>query len=174
MEALIQVFNFLADPYNLALILIGTTVGVFVGALPGLGSVVMISLFLPFVIRMEPVSGIALISVIYCAATYGGSISAILINTPGTAAAAATTFDGYPLAQKGQAGRALGVATFSSAIGGILGIIVMVIATPLLAKLAFLFGPAEYFALAIFGISMLASISGNSMVKNFMAGALGY
>ena len=173
MEALIQVFNFLADPYNLALILIGTTVGVFVGALPGLGSVVMISLFLPFVIRMEPVSGIALISVIYCAATYGGSISAILINTPGTAAAAATTFDGYPLAQKGQAGRALGVATFSSTIGGILGIIVMVIATPLLAKLAFLFGPAEYFALAIFGISMLASISGNSMVKNFMAGAFG-
>ena len=173
MEGMIQVVGFLSDPFNLALIIGGTTLGVFIGALPGLGSVVMIALLLPFVVRMEPVTGIALTAIIYCAATYGGSITAILINTPGTAAAAATTFDGYPMAQRGEAGRALGIATFSSAIAGILGLIVMIVATPLLAKLAYLFGPAEYFALAVFGMSMLASISGKSMIKNFIAGAFG-
>lgn len=173
METLFLVTQFLADPYHLALIVGGTTVGILVGALPGLGSVILIALLLPFVVRMEPVTGIALTGIVYCATIYGGSITAILINTPGTAAAAATTFDGYPLAQKGQAGRALGVATFSSAIGGILGIIVMIIATPLLARVAYQFGPAEYFALAIFGMSMLASISGQSMIKNFIAGAFG-
>lgn len=173
MEGVIQVLGFLSDPFNLALIIGGTTLGVFIGALPGLGSVVMIALLLPFVVRMEPVTGVALTAIIYCAATYGGSITAILINTPGTAAAAATTFDGYPLAERGEAGRALGVATFSSAIAGILGLIVMIIATPLLAKLAYLFGPAEYFALAVFGMSMLASISGRSMTKNFIGGCFG-
>ncbi len=173
MEMAYQVLVFLSDPYNLLLIIGGTTLGVFIGALPGLGSVVMIALLLPFVVRMEPLPGIALTAVIYVAATYGGSITAILINTPGTPAAAATTFDGYPLAQRGEAGRALGIATFSSATGGILGILAMIVATPLLAKLAFYFGPAEYFALAVFGMSMLASISGNSVIKNLIGGAFG-
>jgi len=173
MDTLILVLGFLSDPYHLALIVGGTFVGVLVGALPGLGPVIMIALMLPFVVRMDPVAGIALCGIVYCATTYGGSITAILINTPGTAAAAATTFDGYPLAERGEAGRALGVATFSSAIAGIIGIIVMIIATPLLARLAYQFGPAEYFALAVFGLSMLASISGQSMIKNFIGGAFG-
>ena len=119
MEAIFHVLHFLSQPQNLALIIVGTTVGVIIGALPGLGSVVMISLLLPFVVRMDPVTGIALTAIIYCAAVYGGSITAILINTPGTPNAAATTFDGYPMAQRGEAGRALGIATFSSAFGGI-------------------------------------------------------
>lgn len=173
MDTLFLVLQFLADPYHLALIVGGTFVGIIVGALPGLGSVILIALLLPFVVRMEPVAGIALCGIVYCATIYGGSITAILINTPGTAAAAATTFDGYPMAERGEAGRALGIATFSSAIAGILGIIVMIIATPLLARVAYQFGPAEYFALAVFGMSMLASISGRSVVKNFIAGAFG-
>nr|WP_306266170.1 tripartite tricarboxylate transporter permease [Pararhizobium sp. IMCC3301] len=173
MDSLMMVIQFLLDPYNIVLIIVGTFVGVIVGALPGLGSVILIALLLPFVVRMEPVTGIALTGIVYCATIYGGSITAILINTPGTAAAAATTFDGYPLAQRGEAGRALGIATFSSAIAGIMGIIVMVIATPLLARLAYNFGPAEYFALAIFGMSMLASISGQSVFKNLIGGAFG-
>lgn len=173
MDTLFLVLQFLSDPYHLALIVGGTFVGVLVGALPGLGSVILIALLLPFVVRMDPVAGIALCGIVYCATIYGGSITAILINTPGTAAAAATTFDGYPMAENGEAGRALGIATFSSAIGGILGIIVMIIATPLLARAAYQFGPAEYFALAVFGMSMLASISGRSVVKNFIAGAFG-
>ncbi|MEM7463596.1 MAG: tripartite tricarboxylate transporter permease [Pseudomonadota bacterium] len=173
MEAFFLVFQFLFDPYNLALIAGGTLVGLIVGALPGLGSVILIALMLPFVVRMDPTTGIALCAIVYCATTYGGSITAILINTPGTPAAAMTTFDGFPLAQKGEAGRALGVATFSSAIGGILGILVMIVATPLLAQVAYRFGPAEFFALAVFGMSMLASISGASMTKNFIGGAFG-
>lgn len=173
MEAFILVGQFLADPYHIALIFGGTLVGLIVGALPGLGSVILISLMLPFVVRMDPVTGIALCAIVYCATTYGGSITAILINTPGTAAAAMTTFDGYPLAQKGEAGRALGIATFSSAIGGIIGILVMIVATPLLAQVAYKFGPAEFFALAVFGMSMLSSISGNSMTKNFIGGSFG-
>ena len=173
METIALVIQFLADPYHLALIVGGTFIGVLVGALPGLGSVILIALLLPFVVRMEPVAGIALCSITYCATIYGGSITAILINTPGTAAAAATTFDGYPMADKGEAGRALGVATFSSAIAGILGIIVMIVATPLLARVAYSFGPAEYFALSVFGMSMLASISGKSVTKNYIAGAFG-
>ena len=173
MEPLLLVLQFLADPYHLALIAGGTLVGLVVGALPGLGSVILIALMLPFVVRMDPVSGIALCAIVYCATTFGGSITAILINTPGTPAAAMTTFDGFPLAQKGEAGRALGIATFSSAIGGTLGIIVMLFATPLLARAAYQFGPAEFFALAIFGMSMLASISGASMIKNFIGGAFG-
>lgn len=173
MEALYLVFQYLADPYNIALIIGGTVVGVIVGALPGLGSVILIALMLPFVVRMDPVSGISLCAIVYCATTYGGSITAILINTPGTPAAAMTTFDGYPLAQKGEAGRALGIATFSSAIGGIIGVVVMIFATPILAQFAFQFGPAEFFALAVFGMSMLSSISGGSMIKNFTGGAFG-
>ncbi|MDB6178429.1 tripartite tricarboxylate transporter permease [Paracoccus sp. Z330] len=173
MDSLVLVAQFLTDPSNLMIIAVGTLVGLIVGALPGLGSVVLIALMLPFVVRMDPTTGIALCAIVYCATTYGGSLTAILINTPGTPAAAMTTFDGFPLAQKGQAGRALGIATFSSAIGGILGILVMIVATPLLAKLAYQFGPAEFFALAVFGMSMLASISGASMIKNFIGGAFG-
>lgn len=173
MDSFILVFQFLADPYHLAIIAGGTLVGLIVGALPGLGSVILIALMLPFVVRMDPVTGIALCAIVYCATTYGGSITAILINTPGTPAAAMTTFDGFPMAQKGEAGRALGIATFSSAIGGIIGILVMIVATPLLAKMAYRFGPAEYFALAVFGMSMLASISGNSMIKNYIGGCFG-
>ncbi|WP_417240923.1 tripartite tricarboxylate transporter permease [Celeribacter halophilus] len=173
MEPFILVLQFLADPSNLFIIAAGTLVGLVVGALPGLGSVILIALMLPFVVRMDPTTGIALCAIVYCATTYGGSITAILINTPGTPAAAMTTFDGYPMAQKGEAGRALGIATFSSAFGGIIGILVMIVATPLLAKIAYHFGPAEFFALAVFGMSMLASISGNSMVKNFIGGAFG-
>ncbi|MXY33908.1 MAG: C4-dicarboxylate ABC transporter permease [Boseongicola sp. SB0664_bin_43] len=173
MDALYLVFQFLSDPYHLALIFGGTLVGLIVGALPGLGSVILIALMLPFVVRMDPVTGIALCAIVYCATTYGGSITAILINTPGTPAAAMTTFDGYPLAQKGEAGRALGIATFSSAIGGTIGVLVMIVATPLLAQFAYNFGPAEFFALAVFGMSMLSSISGGSMIKNFIGGAFG-
>ena len=173
MDAFLLVLHFLSDPYHLAIIAGGTLVGLVVGALPGLGSVILIALMLPFVVRMDPVTGIALCAIVYCATTYGGSITAILINTPGTPAAAMTTLDGFPLAQKGEAGRALGIATFSSAIGGTIGILVMIVATPLLARVAYRFGPAEFFALAVFGMSMLASITGASMTKNFMGGAFG-
>jgi putative tricarboxylic transport membrane protein len=106
-------------------------------------------------------------------ATFAGSITAILINTPGTSAAAATTFDGFPLAQRGEAGRALGVAVVASTIGGIFSILVLCIAAPMLAKVAYEFRPPEYFALTIFGLSMLASVGAGGAVKNLIGGIFG-
>jgi putative tricarboxylic transport membrane protein len=122
---------------------------------------------------MEPVHAITVLATIYVSATFAGSITAILINTPGTAAAAATTFDGFPLAQRGEAGRALGVAVVSSTVGGVFSVIVLCIAAPLLARVAYQFRPPEYFALTVFGLSMLASISAGGAVRNLIGGVFG-
>ncbi|MGB0309741.1 MAG: tripartite tricarboxylate transporter permease, partial [Candidatus Puniceispirillaceae bacterium] len=119
------------------------------------------------------VHAIAVLATIYVSATFAGSITAILINTPGTSAAAATTFDGFPLAQKGQAGRALGIAVISSTFGGVVSVIVLCFAAPLLARVAYEFRPPEYFALTVFGLSMLASISAGGAVKNLIGGVFG-
>jgi putative tricarboxylic transport membrane protein len=162
-----------SDPYLLGIVILGTLGGVLVGAMPGLSSTMATALLLPFTLSMEPVPAIALLSALYCAGTFGGSITAILVNAPGAPPAAATAFDGYPLAQKGYAGKALGMAAVSSVIGGIFSIIVLIVAAPLLSRLAYNFGPPEYFALALFGLSMLATISGESAIKNLIGGAIG-
>ena len=161
------------DPYLIMLIFLTTILGVVIGVLPGLGATTGAALLLPFTLTMEPVHAITVLATIYVAATFAGSITAILINTPGTSAAAATTFDGFPLAQRGEAGRALGVAVVSSTVGGIFSIIVLCIAAPLLARVAYEFRPPEYFALTLFGLSMLASISSGGAVKNLIGGVFG-
>jgi putative tricarboxylic transport membrane protein len=148
-------------------------VGVIVGALPGLSSSMAVALLLPFSLYLEPVPSIAFLASLYCAGTFGGSITAILINAPGAPPAAATAFDGYPLAQNGEAGRALGIATIASVIGGVFSVLVLLVGAPLLARVAYSFGPPEYFALAVFGLSMLASVSSNSSLKNLLGGCLG-
>ena len=157
LEALQAMGSVVLDPYLLLLIFLTTIIGVVIGVLPGLGATTGAALLLPFTLTMEPVHAIAVLATIYVSATFAGSITAILINTPGTAAAAATTFDGYPLAQRGEAGRALGVAVVSSTIGGIFSVIVLCVAAPMLARVAYEFRPPEYFALTLFGLSMLAS-----------------
>ena len=161
------------DPFVIGLIVAGTLAGVIVGALPGLSSSMAVALLLPFSLYLEPIPAIALLSALYCAGTFGGSITAILINAPGAPPAAATAFDGYPLAVKGEAGRALGIAAIASACGGIFSVLVLLFAAPLLARMAYTFGPPEYFALAVFGLSMLSSISGAQPVKNLIGGCFG-
>ncbi len=161
------------DPYLIGIVLIGTLGGVLVGAMPGLSSTMATALLLPFTLTMDPIPAIALLSALYCAGTFGGSITAILVNAPGAPPAAATAFDGYPLAQQGFAGRALGLAAISSVIGGLFSVLVLIVAAPLLSRVAYNFGPPEYFALAVFGLSMLATISGESAVKNLIGGAFG-
>ena len=163
----------LFDPLVLSLIVAGTIGGVLVGALPGLSSSMAIALLLPFSLYLDPIPAIALLSALYCAGTFGGSITAILINAPGAPPAAATAFDGYPMAQKGEAGRALGIAAFASTLGGVFSVIVLLFGAPFLARVAYGFGPPEYFALAVFGLSMLASISSHSPLKNLIGGCLG-
>lgn len=161
------------EPSTLLLICVGTIVGVLVGALPGLSSSMAVALLLPFTIYLEPIQAISMLAALYCAGTFGGSITAILINAPGAPPAAATAFDGYPMAKNGEAGRALGMAAVSSVIGGVFSLFVLILAAPLLANMAYKFGPPEYFALTIFGLSMLASISGKGAVKNLIGGAFG-
>ena len=173
LEAVTALGSVFFDPYLLFLIFATTIIGIVIGVLPGLGATTGAALLLPFTLTMEPVHAIAVLATIYVAATFAGSITAILINTPGTSAAAATTFDGFPLAQRGEAGRALGVAVMSSTFGGVASVIVLCFAAPLLARVAYEFRPPEYFALTIFGLSMLASISAGGAIKNLMGGVFG-
>ena len=173
MEAIFSGLWALADPMLLLLIVLATLGGILVGALPGLNATNGVALLLPFTITMEPIAAIAVLTAIYCAATFAGAVTAILINTPGTSASATTCLDGYPLAQRGEAGRALGMAAVSSTIGGIISVLCLMAAAPLLAGAAYKFAPPEYFALTVFGLSMLASIGEESSIKSIMSGAFG-
>ena len=152
---------------------IGTAVGIVIGALPGLTSTMGVALAVPLTYGMAPASGFAMLCGIYCGSVYGGAITAILINTPGTPAGAATTLDGYPMAQKGRAVEALGIAVISSFIGGLFSVVVLSFCAPALARVALSFGPAEYFAVMVFGITIISSISGKSMSRGLFAGLLG-
>ena len=173
MEPVIQGLMLVFDPFNIALVFGGVLIGVTVGALPGLSSPMAVALLLPFTITLDPVPAICMMAALYCAGTFGGSITAILINAPGAPPAAATALDGYPMAKRGEAGRALGLAAVSSVLGGVFSLIIFLFAAPLLAKLALKFRPPEYFALTVFALSMLASISGKSSLRNLIAGAFG-
>lgn len=169
LEALTNLINI----QILIMIFLGVAGGIAIGALPGLTATMGVALLLPLTFGMDTVSGILLLLGIYVGAIYGGSISAILLRTPGTPAAAAAAIDGYALSTKGQAGRALGISTFSSFVGGLISAILLTLISPQLAKLALKFTAQEYFALAVFGLSIIASISGKSLVKGLIAGVLG-
>lgn len=152
---------------------VGTAVGIVLGALPGIGSVVAITMVLPFTFTMDTIPSIALVLAVYCASVYGGSISAILINTPGTPQSAATSLDGYPMVQRGEAALALGWATVSSVIGGLFSIVVLVTMAPQLAAVALRFGAIETFALICLALTCIAWVSRGSMIKGLLAGILG-
>ena len=173
MDAFLSGFFSLGDPQLLLVLLASTLGGVVIGALPGLNATNGAALLLPFTLSMEAIPAIASLVAIYCSATFAGAITAILINTPGTPASATTCLDGYPLAQRGEAGRALGLAVVSSTIGGVLSVICLMMAAPLLARMAYHFAPPEYFALTLFGLSMLASIGEGSPLKNLISGTFG-
>lgn len=163
----------LADVELILLIISATVAGVVIGVLPGLNATTGAALLLPFTIGMQPIPAIAILTTVYCAATFAGAITAILINTPGTSASATTCLDGYPLAMRGEAGRALGMAAVASTLGGVFSVLCLMAAAPLLARAAYHFTPPEYFALTVFGLSMLATIGGGSALKNIISGAFG-
>lgn len=163
----------LTDPTLVFLLLCATLGGVVIGALPGLNATTGAALLLPFTLTMDPVPAIALLTAIYCSATFAGAITAILINTPGTSASATTCLDGYPMAQRGEAGRALGLAVVSSTVGGVFSVLVLMACAPILARAAYNFAPPEYFALTLFGLSMLISVGGGSAIKNLISGSFG-
>lgn len=159
---------------NLLLIGLGTFCGIIIGAMPGLSTTMGIALFVPFTFSMSPVAGLAMLGGLYSGSVYGGSISAILLRTPGTAASCATVFDGYPMTQKGQGAKALGVALVSSFTGGVLSTVILLTLAPPLAYFALSFGSPEYFMVAILGLTIIISLSDDkSLTKGFLAGALG-
>jgi putative tricarboxylic transport membrane protein len=166
-------FMTIMEPMNFLAVFMGVLGGMIIGSLPGLTAPMGCALLIPFTYTMQPVPAITMLVSLYCGATFGGSIAAILVHAPGTPAAAATTFDGYPLAQKGQAGKALGMACISSALGGLFSVVVLILLAPVLANIAIKFGPPEYFALAVFGLSMISSLGSQSVVKNLLGGTIG-
>ncbi|MBW1700295.1 MAG: tripartite tricarboxylate transporter permease [Deltaproteobacteria bacterium] len=163
----------ITTPFNFLAILFGVVSGVLIGALPGLTSTMGVSIMLPFTFMLEPIPGIALLVALYCGSQYGGSIPGILLNTPGTSEAAVTAIDGYKLAQKGMAGQALGTSVIASACGGLLGVILLIIFAPAVAKIAISFAAPEYFCLALFGMSMVVNIEAGSELKNIIGGITG-
>ena len=163
----------LMDPALLLATLIGVVGGVVIGALPGLTSTMGVALLIPVTFALPPQVGLAMLGGIYCASTYSGAISAILLNIPGTAASVATMLDGHPMAKRGEPGRAISLATFASCIGGIASVIALLFLAPQLAEFSLRFGSPEYFLLAVFGITVIASMSAGAMEKGLIAGALG-
>ncbi|MCI7301488.1 MAG: tripartite tricarboxylate transporter permease [Clostridia bacterium] len=161
------------SPTNLLFCFLGTIIGIIIGALPGFTSTMGVALFIPFSYSMEPATGMIFLVAIYCASTYGGSISAILINTPGTPSAVITTIDGYEMTKNGEGGRALAMAAFASLIGGIVSAFALLLIAPPLARLVLLFGPTEVFYLALFGLSIIVGFSKGSMIKGLISGVAG-
>ena len=158
---------------NLLWINVGLAGGIMVGALPGLTGTMAMALLLPLTYGLASIPGVMLLLGVYCGSIYGGSITAILINTPGMPASAATSLDGYPMAQKGHGLKALHVALSASTIGGLFSCAVLLFAAPPIASFALKFGPAEYFALALFGLTIIASVGGESQIKGLLMGFVG-
>jgi TctA family transporter len=163
-----------SDPTGLAIFFGGLLGGMLFGAVPGINMLTLGAVILPFTAAMSPTHAIMLYSVIYCAGVFGGAITAILFNIPGSPENAPTAFDGYPLAQKGQAGKAVGAAVMCSALGGVASAVLMMSATPLIADWAVrAFGPPEIFALICFGLSVAASVGAADLWKGWLSVLLG-
>jgi len=171
-------FEYLAIVFSgpaLLTIAIGTISGVAIGGMPGLTATMAVGLLVPFTYTMDPTMGLMLLGGIYCGAMYGGSIPAILLNTPGTPAAVATAIEGYPMSRKGKAGLALKVSVIASFTGGMFSILILLLFAPVLARQALAFGPAETFLLALMGLAGIISIAdeNSSLLKALIAGLLG-
>ncbi|MDD8024562.1 MAG: tripartite tricarboxylate transporter permease [Paracoccaceae bacterium] len=158
---------------NFLAVTIGVIAGIVVGALPGLSATMAISVLVPFTFGLDPLVALGLMAGIYNGAMYGGAIPAVLLRIPGTPAAVATTFDGYPMAQQGQGGYALQVAVVSSSIGGIASAFALMLLAPPLSKVTLLFGPAEVFWIAVFGLCSIIFLLGGNVVKGLISACFG-
>jgi len=162
-------------PFNLIMVVAGCLIGTLIGMLPGLGPMSIIAIMIPVAIGLgDPTSALILLSGVYYGAIFGGSTSSILLNAPGVAGTVATAFDGYPMAQKGMAGKALTIAAISSFCGGTIGVVLLMVFAPALSTVALLFHSAEYFALMVVGLSAIAAFAGSGQVgKALMMTLLG-
>ncbi|WP_367568693.1 tripartite tricarboxylate transporter permease [Lacrimispora sp.] len=169
LEGLLSVLN----PGCFAVLFIGVVIGIIFGSIPGLTSTMGVALCLPLTFSMSPLNGISMLVALYVGGTSGGLISAILLKIPGTPSSVATTFDGGPMADRGEGGKALGIGILYSFLGTILSIVALIFIAPSLAKIALKFGPYEYFAICLFALTMIGAMVGDSLLKGLMSGVAG-
>ena len=155
------------------MLLTGVISGVIIGALPGLTANMAVAIMTPLTYGMGPTAAFGLLLGAYCGGVYGGSITAIIAKIPGTPSAMMTTLDGYPMGQRGEAGKAIGIATVASCIGGMISVITLALFAPVVANFALEFSAQEYFAIAVFGLSIIAYISPSSMARGLLSGCIG-
>lgn len=168
-----SVFLQIIQPETLIILIAGVALGIIIGAIPGLTPTMGVALFVPFTFKMSPAIGLIFLGAIYSGSVYGGSISAILLNVPGAPASIATLFDGNPMARKGEGEKALYISVLCAGLGGIFGILLLLLFAPPLAAFSLKFGPSECFWMAMFGITIIASLSDKSVVKGLISGLIG-
>ena len=173
MDSILSALSHLASVGVLVAAFGGVLWGILGGALPGISPSIAMALLLPFTVGMDPTTALVLLASVYVGAEYGGSIPAILLRTPGTNSASATVIDGFEMARQGRAGEALGISLMSGLIGGLFGLLVLVLATESLAKVALAFTPAAYFSLGVLGLSVIAGLAGGAMLRGLIAACIG-
>jgi putative tricarboxylic transport membrane protein len=166
-------FSIALTPFNLFMALVGVVMGTFIGALPGIGPVSGVALLLPLTFGMPPTSAIIMLSGIYYGSQYGGTITSVLINTPGESASVVTCIDGYQMALQGRAGPALGVAALGSFLAGTVGVVLLMVMSPILARWALSFGPPETFALMLLGLTTVTGLTGENALKGYISMVFG-
>jgi len=166
-------FGIALTPFNLMMALAGVLVGMLIGALPGVGPPSGVAMLLPLTFGMEPTSGIIMLAAMYAGTMYGGTITSVLINTPGESASVVTCIDGYQMALQGRAGPALGIAAIGSFIAGTIGVVLLMLVSPLLARWALSFGPPESFALMLLGLTTVTLLGGEDPLKGYISMVLG-
>jgi len=167
-------FDILMSPMTMVLIFLGVIWGSIFGVVPGIGSCLAMLLILPILFPLDLSLSLAILAAVYCGGTFGGSFSSILLNIPGGSENVCTSFDGHPMAKKGQASKALQAAVFSSALGGFLGALFFIFVAPSLAHVALKFSDADYFGFMVMGVMVLGSVSGDSLLKGLISGLLGF
>ena len=172
-EALSAGFVMVAQWESILFLALGVTIGVVAGAIPGMSATMAVALTLPFTFALQPIFGILLLLGVYKGGIFGGSIPAILIKTPGTPASSATALDGYPMAEQGRAGEALSMSLYASCIADLISNLALIVFAAWLASFALNFGPPEMFTLIVFSLTIIAGVSGDSLIKGVVAAALG-
>ncbi len=173
MDVVTQAVTFVFQWQNLAALIAGTIYGIIIGVLPGLGPSAGMALALPLVLKWHPATALIFMGSLYKCSNYGGSITAILVNTPGDASNAATILDGYPMCEKGKGGVALAISATGAMVGGTIGMICLIFSAPFLAEFALRFGPAEYFLTALLALSIIAAVVQGATIKGLISAGLG-
>ena len=166
-------FSVALTPFNLLMATCGVVIGILIGALPGIGPPSGVALLLPLTFGMDPTSGIIMLAALYAGTMYGGTITSVLINTPGESASVVTCIDGYQMALQGRAGAALGIAAIGSFIAGTIGVVLLMLVSPALARWSLAFGPPETFALLFLGLTTVTLLTGDSPLKGYISMVLG-